>query len=296
MRIVVTHKMYFLEKQIQELRQNGNVVFYDQPAKNIEEWVNRCKDADVICGEKKYVTNETLQRLKNVLIVIPYKSHFDIDKELCRRNNIEIITFSREYVEAVTEWIIGMIFYYYRDLHNLIRIKSEKETTVLKLRKSLVNKNITILGNGNIGKRLGEVCKNLGMNVIIYKRNNDLINKVKNADIIANCLRKNSETENILNDNFFSNLKQGSFFISVTPVNLYDYAAMIRALDNGILAAVAEDASSRDVGNLGNEVYQKLLKHQNILVTPHIAWMTDYEAEKTYDRMIDIIKNWKNEQ
>lgn len=296
MRIVVTHKMYFLKKQIQELKQIGDVVFYEHSAKNVEEWVNRCKDADVICGEKKYTTNEILEQFKNVLIVIPYKSQLDIDKELCRRNNIEIITFSREYVEAVTEWIIGMIFYYYRDLHNLIRIKSEKDTPVLKLRKSLMNKNITILGNGNIGIRLAVICKTLGMNVKIYKRNDDLINLVKDADIIANCLRKNSETENFLNDNFFSNLKQGSFFISVTPVNLYDYAAMERALDNGILAAVAEDASSRDVGNLENEVYQKLLKHNNILVTPHIAWMTDYEAEKTYNRMIDIIRNWKNEK
>jgi len=296
MKIVVTHKMYFLEKQVQKLKQLGDVVFYVDSAKSVEEWIKRCKDADVICCEKKYISNEILQHFKNVLIVIPYKSHFDIDKELCRRNNIEIHTFSRKYVEAVTEWIIGMIFYYYRDLQNLIRIKREKETPVLKLRKSLMNKNITILGNGNIGIRLAEICKTLGMNVKIYKRNDDLINLVKDADIIANCLRKNIETENILNNNFFLNLKQGSFFISVTPINIYDYEAMKRALDNGILAAVADDASSKDVGNLENEVYQKLLKHQNILVTPHIAWMTDYEAEQTYDRMIDIIRNWKDEK
>ena len=293
MKIVITHKMYLLPYQIKKLKTFGEVVFYENHSNSAKEWINKCSNADVICTEKKFINEENLQNLKNVLIIIPYRSNIDINKKLLETNNIVIKSFSREYKEAVSEWIIGMIFYYYRELHNLVRITNEKHTQVLKLRKSLIGKNITILGQGKIGNHVARICTVLGLNVTFYTRNDNLKEKIKNADIVVNCLRKNSSTIGLINKEILGSFKKGCFFISVAPPEIYDFNAIIYALEKGIFSAVADDASSKNVGNLNDNNYTKLLTHPNILATPHIAWMTDYEAEKTYDKMIEIIERWK---
>ncbi len=284
--------MYLLADQIGQLGSLGNVKFYEDYPGSIDEWLSRCSTADIICTDKNFISENVLQKLHNVLIIIPYRSSLNVDKNLMRSNNIEIRSFSREYKESVSEWIVGMIFYFYRELHTLVRVRDEENIEILKLRKSLMGRNITILGQGAIGNRVSEICLALGLNVKFFKRNENVKEKVMDADIIVNCLRKNDRTVGLINKDVFCAFKKGSFFISVTPLEIYDFEAMIYALDNGILLAVAEDASGKSIGNLNDKNYQKLLSHPNILVTPHIAWMTDYEARKTYDKMLKIIKNW----
>ena len=97
--------------------------------------------------------------------------------------------------------------------------------------KGLTGKNITILGKGNIGSFVGDVCNALKMNVTFFKRGDDLFESVKNADYVVDALSSNPTTNKLLNKEFFLSLKQGSFFITVTGPEIYDVDVMIEALD-----------------------------------------------------------------
>jgi phosphoglycerate dehydrogenase-like enzyme len=288
--------MFLLPEQYEILSGIGNVIYYDNSPNNALEWVERCSDADIICSNKDFITNESLLLLQNVLIIVPYKSEFKINKDILSKKNIQIITYSRKYKESVVEWIIGILLYQYRELHKLVRVGNEDENEILKIRKSLVGKKITILGNGLIGKHLSGVCSALGMFVTIFCRRDDIYEKVSNADIVINCLRKNESLIGFLDYRFFKALKKGVFLISVTPIEIFEYDALLNAINTGIISIYADDASSRNIGNIQDQTYQKLLGIENVLVTPHIAWMTEYEAEMTYNKMIDIIKEWKTKK
>lgn len=65
-------------------------------------------------------------------------------------------------------------------------------------------KNVTILGKGNIGGRVGTICEALEMHVSYFHRNDDLRARVKEADLVVDTLSTNPETEKLLNKEFFS--------------------------------------------------------------------------------------------
>ncbi len=67
---------------------------------------------------------------------------------------------------------------------------------------------------------------------------------------------------------------------------------MLEALDNGTLAGVACDAGGIQVGDVYDPYYKKLLRHQKILATPHIAYKTDATNKTGNDMMINNIEAW----
>jgi len=156
----------------------------------------------------------------------------------------------------------------------------------------LQGKTVCILGKGNVGSRVGAICKALEMNVRYFDKGDNLIKTSKGADIVIDCLGHNPTTEGILNKKFFRSLKKGAFFITVTGRKIYDTDAILEALDKDILSGVAMDAGSIQVGDINDPYYQKLRKHSKILATPHIAYNTDVTARIGNDMMIDNIEAW----
>jgi phosphoglycerate dehydrogenase-like enzyme len=89
-------------------------------------------------------------------------------------------------------------------------------------------------------------------------------------------------------------LKDGAIFISITGETIVDIDAMLAALDSGKLSYLAHDSGGISVGDTKDPFYQKLLKHPNVYVTPHIAFNTDVERKMCDDMMIDNVEAWVN--
>jgi len=154
----------------------------------------------------------------------------------------------------------------------------------------LANKAVLILGRGNIGSRVGEICESLKMNVIFFEQGDDLNKKVRGKLVIVNCLSTNKTSLGILDNNFFNSLDKNSYFISVSSNEIYDLEAMLEALDNGILSGVAIDDGTMNVGNTSDPYYQRLLQHPKILATPHIAYNSDISNKEGNRIMIENIE------
>jgi phosphoglycerate dehydrogenase-like enzyme len=152
-----------------------------------------------------------------------------------------------------------------------------------------VGKNILILGKGNVGIRVGEICKVLKMNVDFFTRKDNLKKKIKNKDVVINCLGVNETSKNLLNIDFFDSLKY-VFFISISNNEIYDKKAMFNALKEGRIIGAAIDDGTMNVGDTNNSFYQKLLKHPKIIATPHIAYNTDYTDKLGNKIMIDNVE------
>lgn len=230
--------------------------------------------------------------MKNVFISLPFVGVDFLDKKRLKENNIVVSNAPGCNKEAVAEWIIGMLLMYFRHLDRLTRTADLPKKEILKTATSLYDKKITILGAGHIGRQLGSICESFGMQIHFFRRGDDLRKSVKDADIIANCLSVNGATKGLLNKTFFSSLKRGSFFISVSKHQIYDIDALKYALDKNILIGAADDATDAEVGDSNDSNYQRLLCHPKILVTPHIAWNADSDRRKANDMMIDNIEAW----
>jgi glycerate dehydrogenase len=119
-----------------------------------------------------------------------------------------------------------------------------------------------------------------------------LIESIREADIVVNCLGSNPSTIGLLDKSFFFSMKKGSYFITITSNKIYDIKALKEALNKCHLASAATDCGSIDVCNSYDQYYIDLLDNPKILATPHIAARTEVTDKIANDMMIDNIEKY----
>lgn len=291
-KIVVTNPMGLSKELKARLKKLGDVTFYDDHPTSANEWLTRCQGFDIICS---WMTGlrEKYSELKNVFISVPFVGVSSFaDPAIVKANNITLCNSPGCNRHSVSEWIIYMILTTMRQLGKYVNT-AEKLTIPLSTPSiGLADKNITILGKGNIGKRVGTICKGLEMNVTYFTRGDNLSKVVKDADVIVDVLSANPSSKGLLNKDFFKSVKRGAVFISVTVDAIVDVDAMLSALDQGGLTFVAHDVMNAKPGDTNDVLYEKLRRHPKVYATPHIAGFSDVTTRIGNDMMIDNIEAW----
>lgn len=292
-KIVVTNNQEFSKEQRQRLESLGDVTYYDRLPKNAEEYLERVKNADIICSGTAGL-KEAYPYLKNVYVTVAFVSVAFVDLEVLRKNNVTISNAPGANRHAVSEWIVFMMLFLLRNFDDsLNRVETyRKKGNLPPITKGLAGNKVIILGKGNIGTRVGEIAKALEMDVDYFQRGHDLIKKVANADVVVDTLGANATTQGLLDRKFFYSMKSGSCFVTITGPKIVDYDAMIEAVDSGRLAGAASDCGSILVGDTEDPIYQRLLKHPKIYVTPHIAYNSEMARKTGANIMIDNVEAW----
>ncbi len=293
-KIVVTQDLGLNQEEKERLNKLGDVVYYDNLPKSPEEWLERSQDADVICSGRFGMTSDKLYELENKFISVPFVGTGFLDSNKLKAKNILVSRTPGCNKEAVSEWVIAMILNLFRKFPKYINNLDLPVGITPESEKGLKGKNITILGKGNIGSRVGRICEMLEMNVRCFTRDDNLLDSIKNADIVVDALALNQETTGLLNKKFFSSFKKGAYFVTVTGQQIYDIEAMLESLDNNILAGVGIDCGSIQVGNVADPLYIRLSQYPKVLVTPHIAYNTDVTDRQASNMMIDNVKAYLN--
>ncbi len=290
-KIVVTCPMGLSEPQKNRLDSLGEITYHDT-IPSPEEWLERCQGYDVVCSwiiglrENYYLLHDTF-------ITVPFVGVSSFaDPVIVKNNHLIICNSPGCNRHAVSEWIVYMILTTMRQLGVYVNTQDPLPIPLPTPSIGLAGKNITILGAGSIGKRVGDICRSLEMNVTYFKRGDNLASSVKIADVVVDSLSSNPTSRNLLNRDFFASLKRGAIFISVTVGNIVDIDAMLEALDSGQLSCVAHDVMDIKPGDTTNPLYQKLISHPRVLATPHISAFTDVTSKIGNDMMIDNIEAW----
>lgn len=285
--------MNFLPEQEKRIKNLGETTIYNSLPNSPEEWLERCRGADVICSGK-YGLKEKIYQNKNSFYSLPFVAVGWLEKSKLKENNITVSYCPGCNSHAVSEWIISMTFLLLRKFHKLINTTFLENQSGSADYLGLANKSACILGKGHIGSKVGKVYESLGIQTNYFGREDSLIERVKNCDIIVNTLSSNPTTNGLLDKNFFTYLKKGSFFITVTSSKIYDSEAMIDAVKHGLLAGVADDCGSILPGDYEDPYYKKLIKIPNVLATPHISYQSDVTTKTSNDMMIDNVEAWIN--
>jgi len=289
-RIVIQKDLGLSSADMKRLESLGEVIVYDDLADTPEKWLERCEGADIICTGK-FGLKQKWRELKDVFISLPFVGIGFFDMDVLKERNISVSNSPGCNKDAVAEWIIFMLLNVLREFHSLVNV-DDLQGKLPRTTKGLVNRKACILGQGNIGSKVGRICEALDMDISFFKRGDNLLSSIAEADVVINCLTTNPTTEGLLGKDFFNSFKEGSFFVNVCDYVIYDIDSLIAALDKGVIAGAAIDAMGIFVGDTSDPFYRRIRDHQKILATPHIAWNSDVSNELGNKMMIDNIEAW----
>ncbi|GAB4842688.1 D-3-phosphoglycerate dehydrogenase 2, chloroplastic [Ancistrocladus abbreviatus] len=153
---------------------------------------------------------------------------------------------------------------------------------------SLVGKILAVMGFGKVGFEVARRAKGLGMEVIAHDPyapaeraraiGVELVSfdqAISCADFISLHMPLTAATSKILNDETFVKMKKGVRIINVARGGVIDEDAMVKALDNGIVAQAALDVFTEEPPPKDN----KLVQHENVTITPHLGASTKEAQE-----------------
>ena len=165
-------------------------------------------------------------------------------------------------------------------------------------------KTMLVAGLGGIGTEVARRAAGLGMRVIATRRSSregpgfvdyvglsdELLDLAAQADVIVNALPLTRETTGIFGREFFDALKQGAYFISIGRGKSTDTAELIAALKSGRLAGAGLDVTDPEPLTKGHELWSL----PNVIITPHISYMTDRGIERNILVITENLRRYIN--
>lgn len=154
---------------------------------------------------------------------------------------------------------------------------------------------VAILGTGHIGAHVACLFHGLGSKVIAYDRHprvdlnfitymDSIEAAVKDADIVTLHIPLRNENVHLFDAKMFKRFKHGAYLVNTARGGLVDTKALLEALDSGQLGGAALDVYENEGSyvpknmagqTLSDELFQKVLNHEKIIYSPHVAFYTD---------------------
>ena len=218
-----------------------------------------------------------------------------IDLDAARRRDIAVCNMPGTNTQAVVEMTLLLVLATLRRLARLDRLtragKGWKfEPELPDDLGELSGRTVGLVGFGAVARRLDPMLQAIGAKVVYTSRQPapdapipflPLAELLPVADVLSLHLPLTPETTGIIDAAALAAMKRGSVLINTARGPLVDEAALFEALTSGHLRGAGLDVFAREPVSKDDP----LLKLQNVVVTPHLAWLTT----ETLERSLSII-------
>ena len=261
------------------LNQFGDVTYYDTTRN--EDVLPRAKDADILVINKIVMDKDTLAECKNLkLITILATGYNIVDIEAAKALGITVCNVPYYSTNSVAQLTFAFIldFACKLSLHTQSVARGDWQNCkdfayTLDTLHELSGKTLGIIGYGSIGKKVAQIGKAFGMNVLIATRTpvEGCVSKeevFKNADFVTLHCPLNEQSKLMINEKSLALFKPTAYLINTARGGLIDENALAAALNSGKLAGAALDVLTSEPPKADNP----LIHAKNCIITPHMAW------------------------
>ncbi|MGO8828488.1 MAG: D-2-hydroxyacid dehydrogenase [Steroidobacteraceae bacterium] len=280
-------------------------VEYDKTS--AEDIVPRLAGASVAIVNKVPMRAQTLEKLPQLKMIAVAATGYDvIDVGYCREHGIAVANIRNYAIHTVPEHAFAMILALRR---NLLAYRQDVEAGVWQKSEQfcffthdigdLYGATLGIIGEGAIGQGTAVIGRAFGMRVLFADHAppklegvtfTPLAQVLAESDVISLHCPLTPETRNLIDLEAFRKMKRNALLINTARGGLVDEAALIQALDQGLIAGAGFDVLTTEPPRNGHPLLD--VRRPNFILTPHIAWASDGAMQFLADQLIDNIDAW----
>lgn len=271
---------------------------------NQDEVINRVGNSDAIFVNKVCITEDILNHLPDLKYIGVCATGYNvIDIEACKKRGIVVTNIPAYSTDAVAQHVFALITNFSNNValhnqsvHNGDWVKSPDFSYWKVPLFELSGKTLGIFGYGNIGKKVAEIGKAFGMNIICNTRTKkenmpefvSFEELLKKSDIISLHAPLTDQTKGIINKDTLKLMKKSAYLINTARGGFINEQDLADCLNKGEIAGYAGDVVSVEPMNKDNP----LLNCPNCVLTPHIAWAPKETRERLIGIAYDNLKAW----
>lgn len=263
------------------LNRFGEVDYFDRTDQ--ADVLSRAKDADIVLLNKVNLDGDTMAQCKNLKLVCVLATGYNVvDVVRARELGISVCNvpyYSTASVAQLTfAFILGFackVENHDQSVHSGDWQNSKDFAYTVGTLHELYGKTLGIIGYGSIGKKVAQIGKAFGMNVLVHNRTpfEGSVSReevFKNADFVTLHCPLNEQSRLMINEKSLSLFKPTAYLINTARGGLVDETALADALNHGRIAGAGLDVLSCEPPKADNP----LLTAKNCVITPHTAWAT----------------------
>jgi D-3-phosphoglycerate dehydrogenase len=250
----------------------------------------RIRDAEILVVHGAPVTDEVLVAAPKLkLICCARGGPVNVDVAAASARQIPLVITPGKNAESVADQTLAFMIMLARGFPKAQRFLLEGGTLgesafegARFLGHDLGGHVLGLVGFGNVGSRVHTRALAFGMRLVVYdpyvqvadlastEQVSTLADLLSKSDFVSLHVRATAETENFFGSVQFATMKPASYFLNTARESLVDEEALDAALTSGHLAGAALDVvRPRSEGGP-----HPLLRHENVVITPHIGGAT----------------------
>lgn len=250
--------------------------------------------ADIFITYGSDMKKEHMKAFKNLKWVMVMSAGLD-DMPLEEMKDIHITNARGIHRIQMTEYAIGLLLAFYKDLYQLKRNQEESYWHPKAVTEEINDKTVHILGTGSIGSHLAGVLKALGLKTSGYNTRgreaenfdetyaiNDLSDRVGEADILINVLPSTVHTRGLLTEAVFKKMREDSVFVNIGRGDVITDETVVRVLENKYIRHMILDVFNKEPLPEDHAFYS----YDNLTITPHASSKTKEYLTRAFDIFI----------
>ncbi|WP_339705164.1 D-2-hydroxyacid dehydrogenase [uncultured Kriegella sp.] len=266
----------------------GDFTVYDRTEYSNEKIIETIGDAEIIFTNKTPLPREVLQAAPTVKYIGVLATGFNVvDVKAAKDLGIVVTNVPTYGTTAVAQMTMALLLEMCHHVGEHNRAVKRGEWAASKdfcfwnfPLIELEGKTLGIIGFGSIGQATAKLAEAFGMTILASgsrrrpeletstMRYTDLDELLSESDVISLHCPLTEDTKGIISTQNIAKMKDGVMIINTSRGQLVIEKDLKSALDTGKVAYAAVDVASSEPIDGNNE----LLKADNCIITPHIAW------------------------
>ncbi len=279
-----------------------------------EAVVERIRDADIVITNKTPISREAMDQVPALkLICVAATGMNNIDLDAAREKNIPVKNVEDYSTHSVAQHTFSLILSLLNNPvlhHDYVRSGAYSRDHIFTYLGApfwqLQGKRVGIIGLGNIGKRVAEIARAFGCEIVYYSssgkdrhdryRRLQLDALLRSADIVSVHAPLSDRTKNLITYDKIQLMQQHALLINTSRGGIIHEGDLAKATDDQLIRGAAIDVFSSEPLP-ADHPFMRVKYPERLLLTPHIAWASEESRTLLIDRICDNIRQFlKDEQ